>query len=82
MSVVYGIAAFPSMHVAFQTFVFLWMRRLWIYGQLVFGVFLLMTYPSLHTFVGTSAPHADQTQAFLAPLKAALKCVFQTVSQG
>ena len=33
-------------------------------GLLVFGVFLLMTYPSLHTFVGTSAPHADQTQAF------------------
>lgn len=33
-------------------------------GLLAFGVFLLMTYPSLHTFVGSSARHADQTQAF------------------
>lgn len=40
----FGIAAFPSLHVAFQTFVFLWMRRLWIYGQLVFGVFLLFIF--------------------------------------
>lgn len=40
----YGVAAFPSLHVAFQTFVFLWMRRLWIYGQLVFGVFLLFIF--------------------------------------
>jgi len=34
-----GVAAFPSLHVAFQSFVFLWMRRLWIYGEIVFGVF-------------------------------------------
>jgi MFS family permease len=33
-------------------------------GLLVFGVFLLMTYPSLHTFVGSSVPRGDQTQAF------------------
>ncbi len=38
----YGIAAFPSLHVAFQVFAFLWMRRLWIYGQMVFGVFMLI----------------------------------------
>jgi hypothetical protein len=38
----FGIAAFPSLHVAFQTFAFLWMRRLWIYGQIVFGVFALI----------------------------------------
>jgi hypothetical protein len=37
-----GIAAFPSLHVAFQTFAFLWMRRLWIYGEIVFGVFALV----------------------------------------
>ncbi len=37
-----GVAAFPSLHVAFQTFVFLWMRRLWIYGEIVFGVFALV----------------------------------------
>jgi hypothetical protein len=38
----FGVAAFPSLHVAFQTFAFLWMRRLWIYGQVVFGVFMLV----------------------------------------
>jgi MFS family permease len=39
-------------------------RTMAVLGLLVFGVFLLMTYPSLHTFVGSSIPHADQTQAF------------------
>ncbi|HSP13257.1 MAG TPA: phosphatase PAP2 family protein [Thermoanaerobaculia bacterium] len=37
-----GVAAFPSLHVAFQTFVFLWMRRVWIYGEIVFGIFTLV----------------------------------------
>jgi PAP2 superfamily protein len=37
-----GVAAFPSLHVAFQTFVFLWMRRVWIYGEVVFGIFTLL----------------------------------------
>lgn len=37
-----GVAAFPSLHVAFQSFVFLWMRRVWIYGEIVFGVFALV----------------------------------------
>jgi len=39
-------------------------RSVAVVGLLVFGVFLLMTYPSLHTFVGSSVPHRDQTQAF------------------
>lgn len=39
IQLMFGVAAFPSLHVAFQTFVFLWMRRLWIYGEIVFGVF-------------------------------------------
>lgn len=39
-------------------------RTVAVVGLLVFGVFLLMTYPSLHTFVGSSVPHHDQTQAF------------------
>ncbi|MEN6312543.1 MAG: MFS transporter, partial [Acidobacteriota bacterium] len=39
-------------------------RTVAVLGLLVFGVFLLMTYPSLHTFVGSSVPHDDQTQAF------------------
>lgn len=38
--IMFGIGAFPSLHVAFQAYAFLWMRRLWIYGQIVFGVFL------------------------------------------
>lgn len=38
----FGIAAFPSLHVAFQTFAFLWLRRVWIWGQIVFGVFTLL----------------------------------------
>jgi MFS family permease len=33
-------------------------------GLLLFGVFLLMTYPSLHTFVGSLVPRGEQTQAF------------------
>ena len=44
LNFIYGIAAFPSLHVAFQTFVFLWMRRLWISGQVLFGVFTLIIF--------------------------------------
>ena len=39
-------------------------RTLAIAGLLAFGGFLLMTYPSLHTFVGSTVPPAGQTQAF------------------
>ncbi|HET8797398.1 MAG TPA: phosphatase PAP2 family protein [Thermoanaerobaculia bacterium] len=39
ISLALGIAAFPSLHVAFQTYVFFWMRRLWRAGQVLFGVF-------------------------------------------
>ena len=39
-------------------------RTVAVLGLLVFGVFMLMTYPSLHTFVGSNVPHDDQTQAF------------------
>ena len=42
--VVFGIAAFPSLHVGFQTFAFLWMRRVWIYGQIVFGMFAFLIF--------------------------------------
>lgn len=37
-----GVAAFPSLHVGFQAFAFLWMRRLWVYGEIVFGIFALV----------------------------------------
>jgi hypothetical protein len=44
VSILFGIAAFPSLHVAFQTYVLLWMRKLWTYGQIVFGVFVLVIF--------------------------------------
>lgn len=37
--VLFGVAAFPSLHVAFQMLVFFWVRRLWPWGQMVFGIF-------------------------------------------
>jgi PAP2 superfamily len=44
ISIVYGIGAFPSLHVAFQTYVFLWMRRLWTSGEVLFGVFVIVIF--------------------------------------
>jgi hypothetical protein len=42
--IMYGVAAFPSMHVAFQAYMFLWMRRLWTSGEVLFGVFALVIF--------------------------------------
>jgi MFS family permease len=39
-------------------------KGLAVAGLLAFGGFLLMTYPSLHTFVGSTVPAAGQTMAF------------------
>ncbi|MDH7493644.1 MAG: MFS transporter [Candidatus Saccharicenans sp.] len=39
-------------------------RSLSVAALLLFGGFLLMTYPSLHTFVGSTVRDEDQTQAF------------------
>jgi hypothetical protein len=39
LNIMFGIAAFPSLHVAFQTYVFLWMRKLWTSGEVLFGIF-------------------------------------------
>ncbi|HYM62542.1 MAG TPA: phosphatase PAP2 family protein [Thermoanaerobaculia bacterium] len=44
IEVLYGVAAFPSLHVAFQMFAVLWMRKVWRYGEVVFGVFLLFIF--------------------------------------
>jgi hypothetical protein len=41
VNILFGIAAFPSLHVAFQTLVFLWMRRVWRGGEVIFGVFVV-----------------------------------------
>jgi MFS transporter, FSR family, fosmidomycin resistance protein len=39
-------------------------KALAVAGLLLFGGFLLMTYPSLHTFVGSTVPASGQTMAF------------------
>jgi hypothetical protein len=44
VSIVFGIAAFPSLHVAFQMFVCLWMRRLWRWGEVLFAVFVVVIF--------------------------------------
>lgn len=44
VQLMFGVAAFPSLHVGFQMFAFLWMRRLWVYGEIVFGTFLLVIF--------------------------------------
>jgi hypothetical protein len=42
--IVFGIGAFPSLHVAFQMYMFLWARRVWRTGQVVFGVFVILIF--------------------------------------
>jgi len=42
VNLLYGIAAFPSLHVGMQTLVFLWFRRLWTWGEVIFAVFVLV----------------------------------------
>lgn len=42
--IVFGIGAFPSLHVAFQMYVFLWSRRVWRTGQVLFGTFVLLIF--------------------------------------
>jgi hypothetical protein len=44
INIIFGIGAFPSLHVAFQTYVFLWMRKLWTSGEVLFAVFTLVIF--------------------------------------
>jgi len=44
IQIMFGIAAFPSLHVGFQTYVFLWMRRLWTSGEVLFGLFMAVIF--------------------------------------
>lgn len=44
VNILFGIAAFPSLHVAFEVLVLLWMRRLWRYGEIVFGIFAVVIF--------------------------------------
>lgn len=44
VNILFGIAAFPSLHVAFEALALFWMRRLWRYGEVIFGVFTLVIF--------------------------------------
>jgi PAP2 superfamily len=44
ISLLYGVAAFPSLHVGFVTLVWLWMRRSWRLASLVFGAFTILMF--------------------------------------
>jgi hypothetical protein len=44
INILFGVAAFPSLHVAFQVLAYLWMRRLTKWGGLVFGFFALFIF--------------------------------------
>lgn len=44
IQLVFGIGAFPSLHVAFQMYVFLWMRRLWTSGEVLFAVIVVVIF--------------------------------------
>ncbi len=39
-----GIGAFPSLHVAFEVLVWLWLRRVWRVGAILFAVFSLIIF--------------------------------------
>jgi hypothetical protein len=41
VQILFGIAAFPSLHVGFQMLAFLWMRRVWRGGEVIFGFFVV-----------------------------------------
>jgi hypothetical protein len=44
INLLFGVAAFPSLHVAFQVLAFLWMRRLTKWGGIVFGSFAIFIF--------------------------------------
>ncbi len=43
-NILFGVAAFPSLHVGFQMLAFLWMRRLTRWGGVVFGIFAVFIF--------------------------------------
>ena len=44
INVLYGIGAFPSLHVAFEFLVWLWLRKLWKPGAILFAVFTIIIF--------------------------------------
>ncbi len=43
-NILFGIAAFPSLHVAFEVLVYLWMRRVSRVGTIAFAVFAILIF--------------------------------------
>jgi PAP2 superfamily protein len=44
VNVLYGIAAFPSLHVSFEVLAYLWMRRVWRLGEILFALFTVIIF--------------------------------------
>ena len=44
VNVFLGIGAFPSLHVAFELLVCLWLRRVWRPGAMLFAIFTLIIF--------------------------------------
>ncbi len=44
VNILFGVAAFPSLHVGFQTLAFLWMRKMTRWGGAVFIVFVVFIF--------------------------------------
>jgi hypothetical protein len=44
VNILLGVAAFPSLHVGFQTLAFLWMRRVTKWGGTLFGIFAVFIF--------------------------------------
>ncbi len=75
VDVLLGIAAFPSLHVAFETFVLLWMRRLWRYGEIIFGICAVLIFigsvvTGWHYLIDSVAGIALAVVAYLPVVKA------------
>ena len=44
VNVFFGIGAFPSLHVAFEVLVWLWLRRIWRAGAALFAIFTVIIF--------------------------------------
>ena len=44
VNVFLGIAAFPSLHVAFEFLVWLWVRRVWRAGAILYAIFTVIIF--------------------------------------
>jgi hypothetical protein len=44
VNILLGIAAFPSLHVAFEFLIWLWLRRVWRVGAILFAIFTVVIF--------------------------------------